>query len=71
MCLLFYSQLRIIAYDDGSPDRTGTAVLNILLSRNPSAPIFNQNIYEVTIPVAHGLGATVIEVKAEDEDGVR
>ncbi|XP_041364043.1 protocadherin Fat 4-like [Gigantopelta aegis] len=61
--------LRIIAYDDGSPDKTGTATVNILLTRNPSTPVFDQNIYEVTIPAAHSLGATVVEVNAQDQDG--
>ena len=63
-------QLRVIAYDDAYPNARATATVPIVVTRNPSAPTFQNDPYVVTIPETFSLGANVTRVLATDADGV-
>ena len=63
--------MRVIAYDDASPARVATSTVDIVVTRNPSAPIFTSSIYQQTIAETYSLGAIVLTVSASDQDGVR
>ncbi|XP_055980814.1 protocadherin beta-17-like [Sorex fumeus] len=65
------SELRLIltALDGGSPPRTGTAqVLIMVLDINDNAPEFAQSLYQVQVPENSPIGSLVITVSARDLD---
>ncbi|XP_077625025.1 protocadherin beta-17-like [Crocuta crocuta] len=65
------SELRLMltALDGGSPPRTGTSqVLIVVLDINDNAPEFAQLLYEVQVPENSPVGSLVITVSATDLD---
>uniref|UniRef100_A0ABI8AD40 Cadherin domain-containing protein n=2 Tax=Felis catus TaxID=9685 RepID=A0ABI8AD40_FELCA len=62
-------RLTLTALDGGSPPRTGTAqVLIVVLDINDNAPEFAQLLYEVQVPENSPVGSLVITVFATDLD---
>ncbi|KAM5169164.1 protocadherin beta-16-like isoform 9-T9 [Callospermophilus lateralis] len=61
--------LTLTALDGGSPPRSGTTTIRILvLDVNDNAPKFSQLIYETQAPENSPLGSLVVKVSAEDAD---
>ncbi|RUS85645.1 hypothetical protein EGW08_006591, partial [Elysia chlorotica] len=61
--------LRVIAYDTAYPSAIATETVQIIVTRNPSPPVFQNDPYVVTIPETFSLGANVTRVVATDADG--
>ncbi|XP_045406979.1 protocadherin beta-17 [Lemur catta] len=62
-------RLTLTAIDGGSPPRTGTSqVLIMILDINDNAPEFAQRLYEVQVPENSPIGSLVITVSARDLD---
>ncbi|XP_032192333.1 protocadherin beta-17-like [Mustela erminea] len=62
-------RLTLTAMDGGSPPRTGTSqVLILILDINDNAPEFAQLLYEVKLPENSPIGSLVITVTARDLD---
>ncbi|XP_052010725.1 protocadherin beta-16-like [Xyrauchen texanus] len=61
--------LILTAYDGGSPQRTGTVLVNIrVLDANDNVPVFSQPVYEVSLPENVPLETAVVKVSASDAD---
>ncbi|XP_030648032.1 protocadherin beta-16-like [Chanos chanos] len=61
--------LLLTATDGGSPQRSGTAVIHVtVLDANDNAPMFNQNVYKVSLPENSPTGTLVLSVSASDAD---
>ncbi|XP_053423084.1 protocadherin beta-7 [Nycticebus coucang] len=61
--------LTLTAWDGGSPRRSGTALVRILvLDINDNAPEFVQSLYKVQMPENSPIGSTVVAVSARDLD---
>ncbi|XP_037657950.1 protocadherin beta-18-like [Choloepus didactylus] len=61
--------LTLSAVDGGSPPRSGTAVIRIMvLDLNDNAPEFEQPVYEVQVPENSPLDSLVVTVSATDLD---
>ncbi|XP_029106650.1 protocadherin gamma-A11-like [Scleropages formosus] len=61
--------LILTATDGGHPQRSGVMKINIkVLDANDNAPVFNQNIYRVSVPENLSKGTLVIKVSATDRD---
>ncbi|XP_004381220.1 protocadherin beta-7 [Trichechus manatus latirostris] len=61
--------LTLTALDGGSPPRSGTALVRILvLDINDNAPKFVQSLYEVQVPENSPVGSLVVTVSASDLD---
>ena len=60
---------QVICYDDADPVRKATSDVTVLVTRNPSGPIFLADPYEVTIGQEFPLGDQVINTTAADNDG--
>ncbi|XP_027709889.1 protocadherin beta-16-like [Vombatus ursinus] len=61
--------LTLTAIDDGSPPRSGTVRVRIVvLDINDNAPVFTQPRYEVRIPENNSIGSLVVTVSARDSD---
>ena len=63
-------QLRVTAHDSGDDARVATADVMITVLRNPEAPEFKENRYRVTVSPEAILGEPILNVTAEDDDGV-
>ncbi|XP_047587325.1 protocadherin beta-6 [Lutra lutra] len=62
-------RLTLTALDGGSPPRSGTTEIQILvLDINDNAPEFAQELYEAQIPENNSLGSLIITVSARDLD---
>ncbi|XP_041500601.1 protocadherin beta-15-like [Microtus oregoni] len=62
-------RLTLTALDGGSPPRTGTSQIRILvLDVNDNAPEFAQALYQVQIPESSPVGSLVAKVSAKDLD---
>ncbi|XP_012662422.2 protocadherin beta-14-like [Otolemur garnettii] len=62
-------RLTLTAMDGGSPPRTGTSqVLIVILDINDNAPEFVQRLYEAQVPENSPIGSLVIKVSARDLD---
>ncbi|XP_002912599.3 protocadherin beta-6 [Ailuropoda melanoleuca] len=62
-------RLTLTALDGGSPPRSGTTEIKILvLDSNDNAPEFAQELYEAQIPENNSLGSLIITVSARDLD---
>ncbi|XP_037003575.2 protocadherin beta-17-like [Artibeus jamaicensis] len=62
-------RLTLTALDGGSPPRTGTSrVLIVVLDINDNAPEFDQLLYEVQVSENSPIGSLVITVSAKDLD---
>ncbi|XP_006866297.1 PREDICTED: protocadherin beta-3 [Chrysochloris asiatica] len=62
-------RLTLIALDGGSPPRSGTAQIHILvLDINDHAPVFSQSLYEVQVLENSPLNSVIVTVSANDLD---
>ncbi|XP_075852261.1 protocadherin beta-17 [Microcebus murinus] len=62
-------RLTLTAMDGGSPPRTGTSqVLIVILDINDNSPEFAQRLYEAQVPENSRVGSLVITVSARDLD---
>ncbi|XP_051019077.1 protocadherin beta-6-like isoform X1 [Acomys russatus] len=62
-------RLTLTATDGGSPPRSGTIEIQILvLDMNDNAPEFDQEVYEVQVPENNPIGSLLITVSARDLD---
>nr|XP_012321940.2 protocadherin beta-15 [Aotus nancymaae] len=62
-------RLTLTALDGGSPPRSGTAqILILVLDANDNAPVFAQALYEVQVPENSPIGSLVVKVSARDLD---
>ncbi|XP_045682614.1 protocadherin beta-15 [Phyllostomus hastatus] len=62
-------RLTLTAQDGGSPPRSGTAQVHILvLDVNDNAPEFAQMLYQVQVPENSPVGSLVVKVSARDLD---
>ncbi|XP_072486694.1 protocadherin beta-15-like isoform X2 [Notamacropus eugenii] len=61
--------LTLTALDGGSPPRSGTAQIRVLVvDINDNAPVFAQAQYEVQIPESSPIGSLIVTVSARDLD---
>uniref|UniRef100_A0A8C9TVI6 Protocadherin gamma-C5-like n=1 Tax=Scleropages formosus TaxID=113540 RepID=A0A8C9TVI6_SCLFO len=61
--------LLLTAADGGTPQRSGTVVINItVLDANDNIPVFTQSVYKVSLPENSPLGTLVVTVSATDAD---
>ena len=61
--------LLLTASDGGSPQRSGTAVIRVIvLDANDNVPVFSETIYKVSLPENSHLGTVVVTVTATDAD---
>ncbi|XP_077402215.1 protocadherin-10-like [Vanacampus margaritifer] len=62
-------QMVLTAVDGGSPERSGTAQIDItVLDANDNAPVFDQSFYRVRLAENTPKGAVVIKLNASDLD---
>ncbi|KAI2539355.1 protocadherin beta 15, partial [Homo sapiens] len=62
-------RLTLTAVDGGSPPRSGTVqILILVLDANDNAPEFVQALYEVQVPENSPVGSLVVKVSARDLD---
>uniref|UniRef100_A0A672YLH6 Protocadherin gamma-C3 n=1 Tax=Sphaeramia orbicularis TaxID=375764 RepID=A0A672YLH6_9TELE len=62
-------QLILTAMDGGTPQRTGTAKINVrILDANDNAPVFDSTTYKVKLSENSPKGALVIKLNATDPD---
>uniref|UniRef100_A0A8C5D735 Cadherin domain-containing protein n=1 Tax=Gadus morhua TaxID=8049 RepID=A0A8C5D735_GADMO len=62
-------QLLLTALDGGSPQRSGIITIDVtVLDANDNAPVFNQAVYEASLPENSPLKTHVITVSATDAD---
>ncbi|XP_036060657.1 protocadherin beta-18-like isoform X2 [Onychomys torridus] len=62
-------RLTLTAVDGGSPPRSGTATIHILvMDINDNAPQFSQELYQTQAPENSPVGLPVVTVSAEDVD---
>lgn len=67
--LLDLHYLKITATDSGTPQMTGTAVLQInVVDENDHAPIFEKSSYETSVRESVPVGTVIFNVRATDED---
>ncbi|XP_006632063.3 protocadherin beta-15-like [Lepisosteus oculatus] len=61
--------LILTAYDGGTPQRSGTAVIQVtVLDANDNVPVFTQAVYKVSLDENAPLDTVVVQVTANDED---
>ncbi|XP_059918556.1 protocadherin beta-3-like [Gadus macrocephalus] len=61
--------LKLIAVDDGTPQRSGTVNIEItVLDINDNAPVFNQSVYRATVIENAPIGTYMSTVNASDAD---
>lgn len=58
----------VTAYDSGAPLADVSETVTITIERNLFAPVFGQQLYEVTIYDYEPIGTSVVTVSAEDAD---
>ncbi|XP_013862776.1 protocadherin 2 alpha c isoform X2 [Austrofundulus limnaeus] len=62
-------QLVLTAVDGGTPQRTGTAKINVrILDANDNVPVFDSSVYKVKVPENSPKGTLVIKLNATDLD---
>ncbi|XP_061135224.1 protocadherin gamma-A4-like isoform X25 [Syngnathus typhle] len=62
-------KLLLTAMDGGSPQRSGTVVIHVIvLDANDNAPVFTQNVYRTSVKEDAALKTPVITVSAMDAD---
>ncbi|XP_059372314.1 putative protocadherin beta-18 [Carassius carassius] len=61
--------LILTAFDGGSPQKTGTLKINIIvLDANDNAPVFSQSVYTALVAENALMGSLVLKVSATDAD---
>ena len=64
-------QLNLVAYDSEFPDQRATARLIVTVQRNVNGPVFTPSAtYQKAIAESFGVGESIIQVSARDEDSV-
>lgn len=63
-------QLRVIARDKGVPSKQDGVTVTVIVERNPNQPEFIQRSYEADVNESIPVGSSVIQVAAQDIDGV-
>ncbi|XP_012583229.1 PREDICTED: protocadherin gamma-B5-like [Condylura cristata] len=64
-----YYHLVLTALDGGAPSLSGSTELRIQITdANDNPPVFNQEVYRVSLPENVPLGTTVLQVSATDQD---
>ncbi|XP_062281216.1 protocadherin beta-15-like [Scomber scombrus] len=59
----------LTAVDGGNPQRSGTAIVHVtVLDANDNAPVFDQAVYEASLPENSAVETVVITVSATDAD---
>ncbi|XP_034739266.1 protocadherin gamma-A10-like [Etheostoma cragini] len=62
-------KLLLTAVDGGSPQRSGTVVIHVIvLDANDNAPVFSEAVYTTTLPENSPMKTPVITVSASDAD---
>ncbi|XP_006866301.1 PREDICTED: protocadherin beta-15-like [Chrysochloris asiatica] len=62
-------RITITALDGGSPSRSGTAQIHIVvLDVNDNAPEFSQKLYDIQVPENSPIGSLIVKVSARDLD---
>ena len=64
----FGLQLRVLASDQGDPAQTATTVVKLEILRNFQEPKFDPRDYNTEILETHGLGVSILQVRAKDDD---
>ena len=67
-CVSAMLQLTILALDSGRPSLQTPASLTIFVNRNPSPPRFDDEVHYATIGEYSGVGTSVIQLLAHDDD---
>ena len=62
-------QVRVEARDQGEPQRSATAIITVVVSRNKYDPVFRRGFYPESISRSFMPGRTVTTVEAGDNDG--
>jgi hypothetical protein len=63
-------QIRVRAYDNGTPAKSHVALVIVAVNRNLNAPEFTGDDQTVDILYTQPLGQTIATVTAEDEDAL-
>ncbi|XP_076861941.1 protocadherin gamma-A11-like isoform X5 [Brachyhypopomus gauderio] len=62
-------KLVLTAFDGGSPPKTGTIKINVIvLDANDNPPVFSDSVYKVSLPENTLKGSVVLRVSATDPD---
>ena len=62
-------RVRISAYDGGNPPNVGYMSIVIpVMDSNDNSPVFDNDTYRVVIPESIAVGASIIQVRATDQD---
>ncbi|XP_032411692.1 protocadherin alpha-10-like [Xiphophorus hellerii] len=62
-------QLTLIAFDGGTPAKSGSAIITVnVLDNNDNAPVFTQNLYKARVYENAEIGTSIITVNATDLD---
>ena len=67
---MFLPQLRIEAYDNGSPSKSDVTIARIVVDRNLQVPVFEEESGEVEVSINYDqpLGVSIATVAATDAD---
>ena len=68
MCICFFVQLLIAAYDSGNPEEVVHNRLTINVTRNENQPRFSEDEYNINIIDSTPLGSAIEEFIAVDRD---
>ena len=60
--------MRVTAKDQGIPQKSAQVDVQVNVLRNQFKPIFQQNLYEVTVDERMAYGTVVMNVSASDSD---
>lgn len=66
-----YYRLKIVAYDGGSPARSGSVNIDLTVTDvNDNSPKFDKSLYELEVPESRVVNnSTLLKVRATDPDG--
>ena len=62
-------QVRVVARDQGEPQRSSSAIVKVTVERNRYKPVFLRSLYPATISRTFMPGRTITTVEAADNDG--
>lgn len=63
-----FVQLRVVAADDGDPQKVATATAMISVQRNLAAPVFQPQRLDLDILETQPLGVAIADLNATDSD---
>ena len=61
-------QARVVAFDNGTPSLSATAIVNININRNLHSPIFSNSPYQIRVPETQTSGTSVTQLVVRDSD---